>query len=236
MISRLPRVKHPGANGISLAFGVLLSSPGGRSPGAAGDGGSQGDEELTPSPADASPGRHLGARASLRAPSSQAHHGRVRGHAVQLQLAVQRLRDAGCQLDPRFGGVACHGARLPRRTTRGERCGTAVALAVSRRSGTGASVQPGGEMPKVTRRKHAAFSVRTCPHCGKKTRGPAHFRHEQACRRAGRGRRMAAPGRGRRTRSGRGRVRRGYRPMGRFFEQLRQLVQQEIQRQLGFSA
>jgi len=91
-------------------------------------------------------------------------------------------------------------------------------------------------MPKVNRRKHAAFSVRTCPHCGKKTRGPAHFRHEQACRRAGRGRAMAAPGRGRRAISGRGRVRQGTRPMGRFFELLRRMVQQEIRRQLGLPA
>jgi hypothetical protein len=91
-------------------------------------------------------------------------------------------------------------------------------------------------MPKVNRRKHATFSVRTCPHCGKKTRGPAHFRHEQACQRAGRGRTMAAPGRGRRRISGHGRVLQGVRPMGRFFEQLRRLVRQEIQRQLGFPA
>ena len=91
-------------------------------------------------------------------------------------------------------------------------------------------------MPKANRRKSAAFSVRTCPHCGKKTRGPAHFRHEQACRREVRGRKMAARGRGRRTISGRGHGGRGARPMGQFFEELRRLVQQEIQRQLGFPA
>ena len=89
-------------------------------------------------------------------------------------------------------------------------------------------------MPKVTRRKHAAFSVRTCPHCGKKTRGPAHFRHERACILQVRGRAIAARGRGRPATSRRGQVGRGTRPMGPFFEQLRRLVQQEIQRQLRF--
>jgi hypothetical protein len=192
--------------------------------------------ELTPLSPDASPGCHWTARASLRSPHHKVHHGGLRGHVIHLQLAMQRLRMR--VVNWTHGSVVSRAMApwLPRRTTRGERCGTAAALAVSRLSGTGASVQPGGEMPKVTRRKHAAFSVRTCPHCGKKTRGPAHFRHEQACRRAGRGRRMAAPGRGRRTLSGRGRIRRGFRPMGRFFEQLRRLVRQEIQRQLGFPA
>ena len=91
-------------------------------------------------------------------------------------------------------------------------------------------------MPKANRRKSAAFSMRTCPHCGRKTRGPAHFRHEQACRLQVRGRTMAARGRGRQATSGRGRDGRGARPMEHFFAQLRRLVQQEIQRQLGFPA
>ena len=90
-------------------------------------------------------------------------------------------------------------------------------------------------MPKQNRRQSAAFRIRTCPHCGKRTRGPAHFRHEGACRRQAR-RRMIATGRRRPTISRRGRARRGGQPMGRFFEQLRRLVQQEIERQLGVSA
>ena len=69
----------------------------------------------------------------------------------------------------------------------------------------------GGDMPKAKRRKSPIFSVRTCPHCGKKTRGPAHFRHEQACRRqAGRG--STATGRRRPTVSRRGRTGRGGQP------------------------
>jgi chaperonin GroES len=60
--------------------------------------------------------------------------------------------------------------------------------------------------------------------------GPAHFRHEQACR--SRGRALPALRRRSGTISGRGRVRRGARPTGQFFEQLRRLVQQEVQRQL----
>ena len=89
-------------------------------------------------------------------------------------------------------------------------------------------------MPKAKPSKRPAFSIHTCPHCGRKTRGPAHFRHERACRLQVRGRTMAARGRGRHTISGRGQVGRGTRPMGQFFEQLRRLVQQEIQRQLRF--
>lgn len=83
-------------------------------------------------------------------------------------------------------------------------------------------------MPKANRSKSAAFSVRTCPHCGRKTRGPAHFRHEQACQRQARGRTMARP-----TTAGRGRGRRRAPHMGQFLAQLRRLVQEEIQRQLG---
>ena len=90
-------------------------------------------------------------------------------------------------------------------------------------------------MPKAKPSKRPAFSVHTCPHCGRKTRGPAHFRHEQACRRQAR-RQRTATGRRYPTISRRGRARRGGQPMGRFFEHLRRLVQQEIQRQLRFPA
>jgi hypothetical protein len=81
-------------------------------------------------------------------------------------------------------------------------------------------------MPKANRSKSAAFSVHTCPHCGRRTRGPAHFRHEQACRSRG----GALPA------QRRGRIRRNARPTGQFFEQLRRLVAHEVRRQLGFLA
>jgi len=90
-------------------------------------------------------------------------------------------------------------------------------------------------MPKANRTKSAAFKVRTCPHCGRKTRGPAHFRHERACRLRVRGRTMGARGPGRRAMPDRERGERGARPMGQLFEQLRRLVQQEIQRELGLA-
>jgi len=90
-------------------------------------------------------------------------------------------------------------------------------------------------MPKAKPSKRPAFSVHTCPHCGRKTRGPAHFRHERACRRQLR-RRMMATARRRPTVSRRVRTGRGGQPLGQFFEQLRRLVQQEIQRQLGVAA
>jgi len=90
-------------------------------------------------------------------------------------------------------------------------------------------------MSTARKRKGGSFKVRVCRHCGRKTRGPAHFRHEQACRSRSRKQRSAAGGRRSRVRS---RPRDGVRsmsPTGHFFEQLRRLVQQEIQRQLGFA-
>jgi hypothetical protein len=68
----------------------------------------------------------------------EVHHRRVRGHTMQLQLAVQRLRDAGCQLDPRFGRLARHGAMVAtedheRRTV--WNCGSACSFAAERYRG-----------------------------------------------------------------------------------------------------
>jgi len=90
-------------------------------------------------------------------------------------------------------------------------------------------------MRTVRKRKGGIFAVRVCRHCGKRTRGPAHCGHEQACRRQAR-RGSTATGRRRPTVSRRGRTGRGGQPLGQFFEQLRRLVQQEIQRQLGVAA
>jgi hypothetical protein len=86
-------------------------------------------------------------------------------------------------------------------------------------------------MRAAKKRKGGSFSIRVCRYCGKKTRGPAHFRHEQACGPQSRGR---APARRRRrvTISQRSSGVGGAGTLGRFFEQLRRLVQQEIQRQL----
>ena len=90
-------------------------------------------------------------------------------------------------------------------------------------------------MRAAKKRKGRVFDVHVCRYCGRKTRGPAHFRHEQACGRDGRGRRMGARGRTRRTVPGRGRGGRGGGPVGQFVGQLRRLVQREIQRQLGLA-
>ena len=89
----------------------------------------------------------------------------------------------------------------------------------------------GGMMRAAMKRKGGSFPIRVCRYCGKKTRGPAHFRHEQACGPQPRGR---APARRRRrvTISQRSRVVGDAGTVGRFFERLRRLVQQEIQRQL----
>jgi len=87
-------------------------------------------------------------------------------------------------------------------------------------------------MRTMRQRKGGAFAVHTCPHCGRKTRGPSHFRHVQACRREAR-RRPMATGRRRASISRRGHARRSGQPLRQFFTQLRRLVQQEIQQQLG---
>jgi len=87
-------------------------------------------------------------------------------------------------------------------------------------------------MRGAKKRKGDAFKVRVCRHCGRKTRGPAHFRHEQACGVAG-GRTSAARARRKRVISPRERSAPRTSPMGNFFEQLRRLVQTEIRRQLG---
>jgi hypothetical protein len=88
-------------------------------------------------------------------------------------------------------------------------------------------------MATAKKRKGGSFKVRVCRHCGKRTRGPAHFRHEQACRSRSRKQRSAADGRRTRTLSRRADGVRSNSPTRHFFEQLRRLVQQEIQRQLG---
>src|SRR5439155_72395 len=52
----------------------------------------------------------------------QLHAGDVVRHAVQLEAPVEVFRDAGRQLrQDFFGRFACHGARVPWRTMRGER-------------------------------------------------------------------------------------------------------------------
>ena len=92
-------------------------------------------------------------------------------------------------------------------------------------------------MRAAGKRKGGSFKVRVCRHCGRKTRGPAHFRHEQACRSRSRKQRSAAAGSSRsRALSRRPDRVRSMSPTGHFFEQLRRLVQQEIQRQLGVAA
>ena len=88
-------------------------------------------------------------------------------------------------------------------------------------------------MRTARKRKGRVFKVRVCRHCGRRTRGPAHFRHEQAC--GSQVRNHMSAGRRRRNQSVSQRRRSAPRtsPMVHFFEQLRGLVQQEIQRQLG---
>ena len=88
-------------------------------------------------------------------------------------------------------------------------------------------------MSTARKRKGGSFKVRVCRHCGRKTRGPAHFRHEQACGSRSRKQRSAAGSSRSRARSRRPDRVRSMSPTGSFFEQLRRLVQQEIQRQLG---
>jgi hypothetical protein len=50
----------------------------------------------------------------------EVHDRGLRLDTAQLQLAVQGFRDSGCQLHPRFGRLACHDARLPRRAAKHE--------------------------------------------------------------------------------------------------------------------
>jgi hypothetical protein len=88
-------------------------------------------------------------------------------------------------------------------------------------------------MRTVKKRKGGSFKVRVCRHCGRRTRGPAHFRHEQACGSRSRKQRSAAGSSRSRARSRRADGVRSMSPVGHFFEQLRRLVQQEVQRQLG---
>ena len=86
-------------------------------------------------------------------------------------------------------------------------------------------------MRKARKRKGGVFKVRVCRHCGRKTRGPAHFRHEQACRPESRGKRR------RRLMSRRqsGVRRTSTNLTWGLLEPLRRLVQKEIQRQLGIA-
>ena len=88
-------------------------------------------------------------------------------------------------------------------------------------------------MRAARKRKRGVFKVRVCRHCGRKTRGPAHFRHEQACGSQVRNHTSADRRRRNRAVSQRQRSAPGTSPMGTFFDQLRRLVQKEIQRQLG---
>ena len=87
-------------------------------------------------------------------------------------------------------------------------------------------------MRAAKKRKGGVFKVRVCRHCGRKTRGPAHFRHEQACGSQVRNRMSAGRRRKNRVVSQRQHSAARTTPMAHFFEQLRGLVQKEIQRQL----